>query len=232
MTVQPAFLRATGQAVLGGFAACLATVLGGLAGMVITGVDAAEVAEKFGLLAFEAVRADRATVLLFSPVAETLFFLVAFKLLQVTKVAQRQRTAILAMALIMGTVGWLLHDASDHVVAQSFGFAVLGALFSALWFSSGGLIAFCGTALAHLIWNGCILGLASLYSPRVVWESSVEHTGAAGSEIRMVGDFETLDQCRRMGLLQLHVSQARDNAQPQKAVAGRMTCNRSIRSSW
>lgn len=217
---------------LGGFAACLATVSGGLAGMALTGDDAADVAEKFALLAEEAVRSDRATVLLFSPVVETLLFLVSFKLLQVMRIARRPKTAILTMAMIMGIVGWLLHDAVSDVVAQSFGFAVLGALFAAFWFKSGGVTAFCGTALAHLIWNACILSMALIYSPRIVWESTVEHVGAAGNEVRMVDDFATLEQCRRMGLMHFNRVEARRAAQHQTAGKSRMTCKRAIRSGW
>ena len=215
---------------LGGFAACCATILAGLAGMLMLGDDAAEITRKLAVLADEAVRGDRPNALLASPVIETLFFLIAFKLLETLRIARQQQKAILALALLMGIVGWLLHDARDAIVAQSFGFAVLGALFAFLWFQSGGVIAFAGTALAHMIWNASLLTLALTYSPRLSWEGRVQHAAFGDTQTDIVGDFSDLDQCRQMSLLHLQRVNARQNAQPKQNAQSRITCERAIRS--
>lgn len=233
MKLQRALLKLTWTATLGGLAACLATILGGLAGMGLTGADATKIANNLAILADDAVRFDKPYVaLLLSPVLETFLFLIAFKLLEVMRIARQRTTAIVALAWIMGIVGWLLHDAHDSTVAQAFGFAVLGALFAALWFQSGSIVAFAGTAFAHVIWNTSILTLALIYSPRVVWESRVQHAVSNGTRIDIVGEFETLDQCRRTGVLHLQRLQAGQNAQQQEDDPSRMTCERAIRSGW
>ena len=197
--------------------------------MAITGDGAAEMTKKFAVLAEEAAESGKLNALLAAPVIETLFFLVAFKTLEVLQIARQRRTAVLAMALTMGTVDWLLHDVRDSIVAQSFGFAALGALFAVLWFQSGSIIAFAGTALAHMIWNVSLLVLALTYVPHFVWESTVQYAVSDGTRTDFVGDFETVGRCRQMGLLHLQRLQAGRSAQQQEKEQGGIKCERAIR---
>lgn len=233
MKLQRALLSLTWKATLGGIAACLATIFASLAGMVLMGGNAAEIAKKVGVLAHEAVSYEKPHVpLLTQPVLETFLFLVGFKLLEAMRITRRPTIAVLALAFIMGIVGWLLHDARGFMVAQAFGFAVLGALFAALRFQSGSIIAFAGTALAHMLSNASILALALIYAPRIVWESRVKHAVSGGTRTEIVGYFEIPDQCRRTGVAHLQRLQARQNAQQRAQVTSRITCERAIRSGW
>jgi hypothetical protein len=230
MKLKGALLTPTLKVMLGGFAACLATISGGLAGMLMIGDDSAEMAEKFLILAQEAAEGGKLNALLAAPVIETLFFLLAFKTLNVLQIARQPKKAVLAMALTMGIVGWLLHDARDSVVAQSFGFAVLGGLFATLQYQSGSMVAFVGTALAHMIWNLSIFVLALAVGPSFVWESRIEHAIFNGTRTVLVGDFVTADQCREMGLL--HLQRMRAGGVPQQEVQSRIKCERVLRSQW
>lgn len=233
MKSRRALVRLAWQIIVGGFAAFLATACGALAGMLVAGADAAEIAQNVGLVAEAAVDNDKPYVtILVAPILETFLFLIVFNVLKAMKLTRERRLAVPALAFTMGIIGWLIHGADRFTVAQASGYAVLGGLFAFLSLRSGRRRAFVGTALAHMIWNASVSSLALVYSPRTVWEGRVSHAVLGRTQIDVVGRFETSEQCRLAAFLHLQRLGARYKAQQQEVAATSFRCERRIRSGW